>query len=730
MNQVLFAGAVVATAIAVTMFVRGAVILYRQLATGRPSPGRLTPVGPRLRNAITEILSHRRFTTRPGVREAHWVVMISFILLVPTLAIAYAQVLDPYAELPLVGGWAPWQWLLEIFSVGGLVGIAVLFFTRTRHHSDPADAAAARDWKSRFFGSTRWQGYFVEIVIAAVLLCVLAMHVLTAALLGHDPQTAAQGNWVHFPLTSWLVPLVADWSPAALGRGIAVMATMKILVSMIWMAVVGYSVTMSVAWHRFLGMINVYARRELDGGPALGAAAPMLVDGVVFDIRELDDLSEDASFGVGRIEEFGWKPLLDFASCTECGRCQDVCPAWNTGKPLSPKLFTIALRDHAAQQAHSADVFTALKSSGAGGTATEISDRGVDLVPTVINPDLLWSCTTCGACVEQCPVDIEHVDHILDLRRHEVMVKSEFPAEFNSLFSQLETKANPWGLPPRERPAWATGLDFPVPVVGVDVGDAAAVDYLLWVGCAGAYDEKGKKTTRAVAELLHLAGVSFAVLGETESCCGDPARRAGNEATYQGLATSNVETLTELGVDRIIVTCAHCLNTLGREYRQFGGNFRLEHHTQVLNRLIRDKRLTLTAPQESERSQITYHDPCYLGRHNGEYDAPRELLAGIPGAELVEMEHNSSTSMCCGGGGGRMWTEEKLGTRINSARMDEAQATGAATVATGCPYCAIMLGDAAAAREDAPVVIDVAQLVLAGVKRGQGPREPNPNGEL
>ncbi|MBA3021906.1 (Fe-S)-binding protein [Propionicimonas sp.] len=717
MKVLLFVIAVAVSIAAVALFVRGALTLYRLIGAGQPSPGRLGPVGKRLGNMVTEILSHRRFRARPLVKAAHWVVMVSFILLVPTLAIAYAQVLDPYAELPIIGGWPVWQWLLELFSVGGLVAIVVLFTVRLRHPSEPEDAAGARDWRSRFFGSTRWQGYFVEAVIAAVLVCVLVMHVLTSAVLARYPETAEAGSWVHYPLTFWVGQLFWSLPPVALEIGIVVAATFKILVSMVWLGVVGYATTMSVAWHRFLGVLNVYARRETDGTPALGAAAPMLVDGKAFDIRDLDDLDEDATFGVGKIEEFGWKSLLDFASCTECGRCQDLCPAWNTGKPLSPKLFTLALRDQAAGMEHSLDIFAALKSAGAAGELAAPT-RDADLVGGVISPDVLWSCTTCGACVDQCPVDIEHVDHIIDLRRHEVMVKSEFPEEFNGLFGNLETKGNPWGLPPRDRMDWAKGLDFDVPVLGTDVTSADEVDHVLWVGCAGAYDEKGKKTTRAVAELLHLAGVKFAVLGQAETCCGDSARRAGNEATYQGLATENIETFASYGVEKVVVTCAHCLNSIGREYGQLGADYRVEHHTQVLNRLIRDGRLNVVAPPEDERRQITYHDPCYLGRHNGEYDAPRELLASLPEAELVEMEHSGSSSMCCGGGGARMWTEESIGTRINSARMDEAEATGAATVATACPFCAIMLGDAAASRDQAPAVTDVAHLVLAGVKRG------------
>lgn len=733
MRYALLALAIIATLVGVGLFVKGIAAIYLKVSDGKPSPGRLRPVGARVSTALREILTHARFQARPVVKVAHWFVMMSFVLLVPTLASAYAQTLDPMAELPIIGGWAPWQWIVEVFSWAGLVGIIALVVLRIRYHHDPADADTARDWKSRFFGSTRWQAYFVEAVIAVVILCVLSMHTMQSAYLRQSPESLAEGGWIHYPTTFWLGSALAGIPASTLGLAISIVATIKILVSMTWMAVVGLGSSMSVAWHRFLGVINVYARREADGSPALGAAAPMLVEGKPFDIREIDDLSEDATFGVATVQDFGWKSLLDFASCSECGRCQDVCPAWNTGKPLSPKLFTLALRDHAAAVApalrrgdatvppaspHTSDVLGALRSSLATGPDGVLAAPG-DLVPLVISPDVLWSCTTCGACVDQCPVDIEHVDHILDLRRNEVMTKSEFPAEFGPLFQKLDTKGNPWGLPPRGRLDWAKDLTFPVPVVGKDVDDLSGVDYLLWVGCAGAYDEKGRQTTQAVAELLHLAGVTFAVLGEAETCSGDPARRAGNEATYQMLATQNIDTFNELAVDRIIVTCAHCFNTLAKEYPQLGGTYRVSHHTQVLNKLIREGKLIVAPPDtDEERRTITYHDPCYLGRHNQEYTAPRELLGSLANTDLVEMDHSQSTSMCCGGGGARMWTEETIGTRISDARLNEAIATGAPTVATACPYCAIMLGDAAASQDQAPVVRDVAQLVLAGVKRG------------
>jgi Fe-S oxidoreductase len=330
--------------------------------------------------------------------------------------------------------------------------------------------------------------------------------------------------------------------------------------------------------------------------------------------------------------------------------------------------------------------------------------------------------------VQQCPVDIEHVDHIMDMRRYQVLVESNFPAELNQLFKGLENKGNPWNMSPNARMDWAKGLEFPVPVVGEDVEDLDEVEWLFWVGCAGAYEDRAKKTTRAVAELLDLAGVSFAVLGNGETCSGDPARRSGNEFVFQGLAMQNAETLTEAKAKKVVSTCAHCFNTLKNEYSQFGVELEVVHHTQLLNRLVREGKLTpVAAANGAPRRSITYHDPCYLGRHNQVYSPPRELLAVIPDAELKEMPRNSERSFCCGAGGARMWMEEKTGERINMNRTTEAVGTGADQIAVGCPFCRVMLSDGLTslqaggqAREEVEV-LDVAQLLLASVQR---PAEP------
>jgi len=354
---------------------------------------------------------------------------------------------------------------------------------------------------------------------------------------------------------------------------------------------------------------------------------------------------------------------------------------------------------------------------------------GVDLLASgVIDADALWACTTCGACVQQCPVDIEHVDTIVDLRRYQVLMESAFPKELGGMFTKLERQGNPWGMASRARLDWAKGLDFDVPVVGADVDSAADVDYLFWVGCAGAYEDRAKKTTRAVAELLHTAGVSFAVLGDGESCTGDPARRAGNELLFQMLASANVEILNEVGAQKIVVTCAHCFNTISREYPQLGGRYDVIHHTELLDELVTAGRLVPLA-QPGAPASVTYHDPCYLGRHNTIYEPPRELLGALPGVELAEMPRNRERSFCCGAGGARVWMEESIGTRIGTDRAGEAIATGADVIATACPYCSVMLSDGvaahtaddpagAAAPARTPQVVDIATLLLDRVRPG------------
>jgi Fe-S oxidoreductase len=750
---------IAATLVGVWVFALGVRAVARVVGIGGPAPERVNHPVRRTWVAFWEIVHHRRFRGRPAVLVAHWYVMIAFPVLFVSLVTGYGQLVEPRFALPLIGQWPPLEWLIELVAWAALLGIGALVAVRQIEHPRRGRAAArsrsasgagsasgapgAR--ASRFFGSNAGQAYFVEAIIGGVVLAVLLIRGLEYALAAQSPTTAHLATAAHFPLTGWFGSAWISASTATLENAVVVLALVKILLSMVWMVVVGSRPAMGVSWHRFLAVLNVWARRE-PGRPALGPLPPVRAAGAPVDFAALDALPPDARLGVGRIEDFTWKGLLDFSSCTECGRCQEQCPAWSTGKVLSPKLVMLALRDHAhataphLRAAPNASTEPAGHTAGTGhvplpfptnrganGGPDAGTHAGVDvlsLVGDVVDPQALWDCTTCGACVHECPVDIEHIDHIVDMRRHEVLMASSFPEELAPMFTGLERQSNPWGLPARGRLDWAKDLPFDVPVIGDDLPDASGVEYLFWVGCAGAYDDRAKRTTRAVAELLHTAGVRFAVLGQRESCTGDPARRAGNEFLYQVLAQAAIEALSGARPKQIVATCPHCFNTLAREYPQLGGQFDVIHHTQLLDRLVSEGRLT-PAPQ-ADRS-VTYHDPCYLGRHNEIYAPPRDLIGALPGVRLDEMPRTRERAFCCGGGGARMWLEERTGTRISTDRAAEALGTGAATVATGCPFCTVMLSDGVAAHTPSgsprkAEVVDVALLLLDAVRdRPAGP---------
>ncbi|HLK95713.1 MAG TPA: (Fe-S)-binding protein [Nocardioidaceae bacterium] len=719
------------TLVALALFARAATEIVRTVMVGQPVVGRRDEPGQRCKNMLVETLGHTRMLQWSGVGAVHWVVFVGFGFLFFTLLTAYGQVFDPEFALPLIGHWVLFEWLSELLAWTMLVAIGALIAVRL------ANRPGRKGRSSRFYRSTMWQGYFVEAVIAVVGLCIVVLRALEYALgraEGEDWATIA-----HFPLTAWIGSGLDGLSVDALEAWIVAVATVKVVVSMTWAIVLGLNATMGVAWHRFTVWPNIWFKREASGRTALGPLKPIVVDGEPLDFENLENLDEDAALGVGKVEDFTWKGLLDFSTCTECGRCQSQCPAWNTDKPLSPKLLITALRGHAYEKApylRAAEPEREHMLAAGGDTLAKELERpliGDEAAYGVIDPDVLWSCTSCGACVQQCPVDIEHVDHIMDMRRYQVLVESNFPAELNQLFRGLETKGNPWNMAQNARMDWAKDLPFPVKQVGGagadDPADLTEVEWLFWVGCAGAYEDRAKKTTRAVAELLHLAGVDFAVLGEGETCTGDPARRSGNEFVFQVLAMQNAEVLKEAGATKVVATCAHCFNTLKNEYEQLGVELEVVHHTQLLNRLVREGRLTPVADAGASVGgrTITYHDPCYLGRHNQVYAPPRELLDVLPGATFTEMPRNSERSFCCGAGGARMWMEEKIGTRINSARTAEAVATGADQIAVGCPFCRVMLSDgltsqqAAGQARDEVEVLDVAQLLLAAVTREPAP---------
>ncbi|MFL6116501.1 MAG: (Fe-S)-binding protein [Catenulispora sp.] len=720
---------------------RTAAYIYQFVKLGQPTaPGARTNAPlERTRNLFREFAGHTRLARRGKrwIGAMHWVVMVGFGLLFFTLVTAYGQLFDADWAIPLIGRWWPFEFVVEVVAFVMIFAIAGLIGVRLRNRpSGPGSKDKGR--RSRFFGSTMWQAYFVEWVIFGIGLCIMALRGLEGAL-NHETSYS-----LHYPVSYPLIRAFDGMSRGSLENAVYAVAMLKIVISMAWAITIGLNSTMSVAWHRFLAFPNIWFKKKADGGTALGALSPMVSAGVPIDF---EDPAEDARFGVGAVEDFTWKGLLDFSTCTECGRCQDQCPAWNTDKPLSPKLLMLGLRDHAAAKAPYLFAGGGKDLEGTEKLAEEKWLSLPDLVRAeaerpligtaeehgVIDPDVLWSCTTCGACVEQCPVDIEHVDHIVDMRRYQVMIESSFPSEAGTMLKNLEKAQNPWGMQPKKRTEWIAELDFEVPVFGETLEDISEVEYLYWVGCAGSLEDRAKKTTKAFAELLHIAGVKFAVLGGMEACTGDPARRLGNEFLFQMLGQGNVEMLNELfGADapvekkKIVATCPHCFNSLANEYPQLGGHYDVVHHTQLLDRLVSEGKLTPVTPIDQN---ITYHDPCYLGRHNKVYTPPREIIAKVPGLKNTEMHRCKEKGFCCGAGGARMWMEERIGKRINVERVDEALSTNPDVISTACPYCLVMLGDSITARKQAGEVpesmqvVDVAQLLLTSVKPAAVPAD-------
>jgi Fe-S oxidoreductase len=747
--------------VGIALFARAVAQIYRHVRLGRPVPAgtRTDDPAQRTLTVAKEFFGHTRMNRWGIVGFAHWFVAIGFFTLVLTLVNAFGQLFRADWTLPLIGTWLPYEMFVEFIGLMTAAGILTLIVIRQLNR--PSGAGR----KSRFTGSKTGQAYFVEAVILIIGLAILTLRGLEGAL--HHVEGYAAGYFVSYPLVAAFDGL----GVSALQNLVYLTAMIKIGTSFVWMIVVGLNTNMGVAWHRFLAFPNIWFKREASGDVALGALQPMVSGGKPIDFETVFDEEggEETQFGVSQVEHFSWKGLLDFSTCTECGRCQSQCPAWNTGKPLSPKLLIMSLRDHAhakapyllaggGKDAEGEEKATAEQLAEVPAAALAEAER--PLIGTleaasnglggVIDPDVLWSCTTCGACVEQCPVDIEHVDHIVDMRRYQVMIESSFPSEAGTMLKNLEKKGNPWGLAKKQRLEWTKEVGFEVPVVGKDLEDLTEVDYLYWVGCAGALEDRAKKTTKAFAELLHIAGVKFAIMGGDEACTGDSARRLGNEFLFQQLGQQNVEMLNmafgavsdsasgagaEEGVvveqakKKIVATCPHCFNTIANEYPQLGGHYEVIHHTQLLQHLVDEGKLIPVTPVEG---LITYHDPCYLGRHNKVYTPPREIIAKVPGLRNEEMHRHKERGFCCGAGGARMWMEERIGKRINTERVDEALSLDPDIVSTACPFCLVMLTDSVNGKKndgtakESLQVVDVAQLLLESVK---APAEPDGDGE-
>lgn len=609
----------------------------------------------------------------------HYAIFAAFVFLSVGVANATTGgLIEVILAAPFDG--APWAAVLLCRNLAAMLALgAVAYFLVRRVATRPARLTLSRP------------GILILLLIGGIVAAELGALAYEAALYG--------------PLPGALITNAAGSALTGVDRGL-----LEALFALHWWTHVAL-VAAFLVWlpttkhlHVVTSFFNVYLRK-LEPRGALPA---------------MDLEAEDATYGLRTLADLAWKDVLDGFTCTECGRCQDACPAHFTGKPLNPKELVMGIRHVADAAEHGLPVIP--NSPDVRARGGPLDDRlapaamAIALIPGAISEEAVWDCVTCGACVEACPVLIEHVDKIVGIRRNLVLEESRFPAELTAPFRAMESAQNPWGQPKGARLDWTKGLPFDVPVAA-DVARAGGIDsleVLYWVGCAAAFDERNRRVARAFATCLHAAGVRFAVLGQEEACTGDPARRMGDEYVFQLLATENVETLKRYGPPRIVTACPHCFNTIANEYPQLGGTFEVTHHSSFLAQLLGEGRLaTLVGPEGARARRITFHDACYLARYNGVVTGPREVLGAVPGLELAEMDLHGRQSFCCGAGGGRMWMEESRGTRINAERARQALATGAEAVAVGCPFCMTMLGDGLAA--DAANVAGVTTLDLAEI---------------
>ena len=660
LNSALFALVLI---VALTFFARNVRRLISYLALGK-ADNRSGDIGRRLANVAIIAFGQTKLLREPLAGVLHFSIFWGFVTLFSAVLESIGEGLVPGFSLSFLGPLAPLlAFLADLFGL--LVVIAVVVSLLRRLVAPPK--------RLNVSGHAKWDAVLVLGLILTVMVTMFGQN--AARMVVHGQPEAARflsvrlaGFFSRESAASWY--LVFFW-----GHMLTVLGFLNYL-------------PYSKHLHVLSSVPNVFLA---DLG-ARGALQPI-------------NLADETltKYGATDIEDFTWKQLLDGYTCTECGRCTASCPANITGKVLSPKKIMVDLR---ARTLEKAPVMIAEKRSGSGAGDEDLLNHR--LLGNFVTEQELWACTTCMACVQECPVMIEHVDAIVDLRRGLVLNESRFPEELKTTFSNLERNFTPWGFGHSTRADWAEGLDIP------RMADKKRADVLFWVGCAGSYDARYRKVTQAFAKLMKHAGVDFAILGTEEKCNGDPARRMGNEYLAQTLVTENIATMSAYTFNRIVVTCPHCLQSLGKEYRQFGGTYEVVHHTTFLKQLVDEGRIRVSPHR---KATITFHDPCYLGRYNDEYDAPRSVVDMV-GGRRVEMERSRDRSFCCGAGGGQMWMEEKEGKRVNIERTEEALRTKADVVATGCPFCMTMLTDGVKAKEAAErvEVKDVAELLLEALE--------------
>jgi Fe-S oxidoreductase len=675
-------GMTILLAVTLGAFAYSATRRWQLMMVARRPENRADQIGKRLKAVLEFVFAQKRMVRYPLAGWAHIAVFFGFIVLLLNSILLWVRGYvtgGPACDLWILDVDQPlgavYALLRDIFIVFVIIGVLIFYYNRV--------VARLKRLTLNFEGILILSIIFVMMIADLVyegveinaplaeggnaghLRSAMPFASLTALLLAPLPVTAQRLLWQ-----------IGFWTHSAL--------------VLLFLNLLPYG----KHFHVLTVIPNVFARHLTPRG----RLAPIVdIDG---------KLEREETLGVKRLQDVSWKDVLDFYTCTECGRCSDQCPATNTGKLLSPKRFCVDLRDHLYRRQ------TELLGRGNGEKPAD--DEKELLIPATIKPEVLWACTTCAACEEECPVFITYIDKIVDQRRNLVMERGEFPEQLQTAFKGLETVANPYSYPNEQRAEWAAGLDVPL------MAEKSDVEYVYWVGCAASFDDRSRKIARAFAQLLKTAGVSFAILGPEEQCNGDPARRAGNEYLFQMLARTNVETLNRYNVKKIVTTCPHCYNTLKNEYSDFGGHYELIHHSELLAGLVRTGRLV---PRQRIEARVAYHDACYLGRHNEIYDPPRAVLAALPGVKLAEAVQSRDRGMCCGAGGAQAWKEEEAGhARVNHTRVRQLMSALPAghkncTIATACPFCKTMLSDGLADQGLQEVgQLDIAELLWQSVQ--------------
>jgi Fe-S oxidoreductase len=629
---------------------------------GTPSgpKNRLDNIPSRLITTFINVLGQKQVLKKPGIGIAHTIIFWGFIIITVGTTEQFISTIYQGASFEFVGHaiYGAWVMLHDVFTAGVL--LAVFYACYRRYVVRPQAIGRSRD------------ASIVLLFTGALMVSIFFMHgfqILGSGAGGEGDMWFAS----MMPFSNAVAKVLSGLGFSADTN--AVLGTFFKWIHML--LVLGFAVYIPNSKHLHIVAAgpNTFLR-QLPREKAMKS--------INFEDEKV------TQYGAAKVTDLAWKDALDYYSCTECGRCQEVCPAYNTQKPLSPKALVLDLKHNLFGN----------KEKILAGKLDEVSPA----IDENVTEDVIWACTSCRACEIACPVFIDHTDKIYEIRRDLVMMQSKFPAEVQSVFKNMETNATPWAFSSAERANWADGLNIKT------MADSSQIDVLLWVGCAGSYDDRNKKVLKAFVSLLKKAEVKFAILGNEEQCTGDPARRIGNEYLYQTLAKANVETLNRYNVKRIVTACPHCFNTIKNEYGDFGGNYEVMHHSQFIAKLISEGKVKPTKPFQET---ITFHDSCYMGRWNNVYQEPRAVLSAIPAARMTEMSSNHDKSMCCGAGGGRMWMEEKIGKRINITRTEQALETKAGVIASSCPFCMTMMTDGVKSKEmtDKVRVMDIAELI-------------------